>query len=420
MDVKITPSALTGEIDAISSKSHFHRLLIAAALANKKSVIFYNKMSDDIKATLRCLSKLGARFDITEHQVSVTPIKERPVQKALLDFGECGTTYRLLLPLAVIFSESAELSGHGRLSKRPIKELCRTLSENGAVFSESTLPMTVSGNLRSGIYTIPGSVSSQYISGLLFALPLLKGQSELVVEDGFSSRGYIDLTLDVLKEFGITVIEKGNRFIIPGDQKYITKGNLYCEGDWSNSAFWLAAGAIGGRVSVKDLNDKSYQPDRDVFNLLCLFGASVKSKKAKFTVSPIELKAYSFDADSIPDLVPIMSVIAALSDGNTVIFNAGRLREKESDRLSAIRAFLSSLGADITETEDGLNIDGKDSLAGGEVDGCNDHRIVMAAAIASCGCRGEVVIHGAEAINKSYPDFFEDFTALGGRVKVLS
>lgn len=380
MNIRIEPHRIFGTIEAIPSKSHVHRLMIANFLAGGEPLEIGN-MSRDMEATAACIESL-------KHN-------ERPE----LDCDESGSTARFLLPVAAALKEKCSLTGRGRLPGRPFEDLCVAMEAHGVTFDSHHLPMKISGRLTSGIYEIPGNVSSQYISGLLFALPLLEGRSSIVLTAPLESRGYVDMTCQVLRSFGIEVIETGGGFTVPGGQRYILPEKIEPEGDWSNSAFWLAAG-----VRVTGLDIRSPQGDKAILKII---------EEADF---PGDLK---IDAADIPDLVPITAVIGAARRGKTFIENAGRLRIKESDRLRTVCKMIHNLGGTAVENENSIIIEGTGTLTGGTVDSCNDHRIVMAAAIASIICTHPVYINEAQAVNKSYPGFFEDFKKLGGVIDVI-
>jgi 3-phosphoshikimate 1-carboxyvinyltransferase len=276
--------------------------------------------------------------------------------------------------------------------------------------------------LKPGRYTLDGGVSSQFISGLLFALPLLGGDSELYLTGRVESAPYIALTLDMLEQFGVKAdaFEAGYR--IPGGQKYRSPGTVRVEGDWSNAAFWLGAGAIGPKgepLACTGLELSSRQGDRAITGLLRRFGARVEENGSTVTVFGGPLRGTDVDARDIPDLVPILAVVAAAAEGETRIYGAARLRAKESDRLNTVTALLTALGAEARETDDGLFITGGSALTGGEASAGGDHRIAMAAAVAATVCAGPVTLRGGQAVNKSYPGFFADFRALGGTVQEL-
>jgi 3-phosphoshikimate 1-carboxyvinyltransferase len=289
------------------------------------------------------------------------------------------------------------------------------LSGAGCTFSGNTLPLSGTGRIRAGNFSIAGNVSSQFISGLLFVLPLLNVDSRVILTTPLESAAYVDMTIEVLRLFGIKIEKGKNEFRVTGNQAYISGGNVRAEGDWSNAAFFLCAGAMAGNVTVSGLSPHSAQGDREVINILARFGAETGECSARSK----PLRAIEIDAAQIPDLVPALAVTASAAKGVTRIYNAGRLRIKESDRIQSTFNLLSALGADAEMTSDGLVIRGKEKLRGGVVDGAGDHRIVMAAAQASCVCETPVLVKGGEAVNKSYPSFVEDFRSLGGVADVV-
>jgi 3-phosphoshikimate 1-carboxyvinyltransferase len=420
-DVKITPRKLNGVVRAIPSKSQAHRALICAALADKPTTIECEGGSDDITATAECLSALGAKIGRESGVYIVNPLKgEGNNGAATLGCGESGSTFRFMLPIVAALGRKASFILKGRLPERPLSPLYEELVRHGAELPpQGTVPFYVSGRLAPGHYSLDAGVSSQFISGLLFALPLLDGDSELQLTGQAESFPYIELTLAMLEIFGIQTEFKNNVFFIPGGQTYCSPGRARVEGDWSNAAFWLSAGAVGeGSITCTGLNLQSRQGDRAILDILAKFGAGIdiKEKDSAVTVSGGKLRGVEIDARDIPDLVPVLAVVAAASEGTTVIRNAGRLRTKESDRLAAVSAVLRGLGADANETDDGLVIHGPAAFKGGQVSSCGDHRIAMSAAIAAAMCAGPVVIQGAQAVNKSYPGFFNDLRLLGGLV----
>jgi len=388
----ITPSNLSGSIPAIPSKSMAHRLFICAALADGETTVECQGTSKDIEATRACLAAMKG--------------------DGRLPCGESGSTLRFLLPVVAALGLDAAFHMEGRLPQRPLHPLDEQLTAHGAVLTRPQPGvLKVSGKLTPGDYTLPGDVSSQYISGLLFALPLLEKSSTLTVTGKVESGPYIEMTLDALRQFGIHVTIENNVFHIPACP-YRSPGKARVEGDWSNAAFWLCAGALGSPVTVTGLNPDSLQGDKAVVGILSACGAKTEQSGDAFTVSPGSLTAIDIDAAAIPDLVPVLSVVAAAAAGTTRIYNAQRLRLKESDRIETVCRMLRNLGADVEETEDGLLIHGGKPLQGGTVDSCNDHRIAMSAAIASILCEGEVTVLGAEAVEKSYPDFWRDFESM--------
>ena len=408
MNITIKPGLLKGEIAAPDSKSHAHRLMIAAALAGADGGFFgvsIVEKSEDIEATERCLEALMREGDLPR-----------------LYCGESGSTLRFLLPLSVCYGRGAIFYGEGKLPERPLAPLDEEMTRHGVVFEKGRqgAPEICRTSLEEGLtemkggdFRLPGNVSSQYVTGLLMALPLIKEDSRIILTSKLQSRAYVDITLKVLEDFGIDVKIAGEKdmpvYEIRGGQKYILPeekvgrdGSIGPEGDWSNAAFWLVAGALGSDISVTGLREDSPQGDKKITELIELFKSDSNSTR-------------SIDVSEVPDLVPVLCVLASLSPGVTEITGGERLRIKESDRIKTTVAMLSALGADTQERPDGMIIHGKDSLTGGTVDGAGDHRIVMAAAIAATRCRNEVIIMGAQAVNKSYPSFFEKYEQLGGR-----
>lgn len=421
MEMRCTPAILSGKIKAISSKSHAHRVLICSALASEPTKINCNVLSKDITATVECLKMLGAEIKIEENTLFVNPQKFS--EKAEIDCGESGSTLRFLLPVVSALGIDTTINAHGRLPERPLSPLKEELEKKGVVFeTDNKYPLHITGNLQSGEYELAGNVSSQFVSGLLFALPLLEGDSKIALIPPVESKSYIDMTVATLRDFGIFIEETENTYIIKGNQKYISPKEITIEGDWSNSAFFLCTGALSkDGVTVSGLNINSTQGDKKILDILKRMGASVEVNDDEITVKKNKLMGTMVNGGDIPDLVPIVSVMGAMCDkGVTHIVNASRLRLKESDRIATTEALLTKAGAAVSETDDGLVIWGENDLIGGRVEGANDHRIVMSAAILSCLCALPVDIVGAEAVNKSYPHFFKDFNSLGGKANVIN
>ena len=421
MNIRLKPCRFCGEVTAISSKSDAHRLLIASALSDRQTFIRCNARSADITATVNCLNSLGADIKFVDGGISVKPIKEKR-KSAVLDCNESGSTIRFLLPVAAALGTNTEFTGGGRLPERPLSPLREQMEAHGVVFSPiNVFPVKINGEMISGEFTIKGNISSQFITGLLFALPLLNGNSIINVIPPVESRPYIDMTLNTLKKFGITVTEKSNSFFIPGGQKYASPGTVESEGDWSNSAFFLTAGAVSGRVTVTGLDVSSVQGDKQILTILKEMGAEITVEQGSITVKKGDLHGINIDARNIPDLVPIISVAAAAAnDGETVITGAERLKIKEFVRLTAVYESFKALGVDISKTDDGLVINKTGIVSGGAVSGYNDHRMVMALSVLSAVSSGDIILRGAEAVNKSYPNFFEDFSSLGGSYNVIN
>jgi len=410
MDIIITPSKLCGTITPPPSKSQAHRLLIAAALAEGESHISNVAFSQDIVATLRCLTELGAEFRQDGSTLTVrgmgasTMSPLRRLAYPHLDCGESGSTLRFLIPIALAVRGGGVFTGRGRLMERPQGPYEALFQEKGIFFERKNGALTVQGMLEPGVYALPGDVSSQFFTGLLYALPLLPGPSALVPTTRLESYGYILMTLDALGKFGVQFPATRSlppHYHPPGNQTY-RAADAAVEADWSQAAFWYAAAALGCDVAVTGMKEDSLQGDR-------VFLDWVRRLEAGGDVS--------IDVSDSPDLVPPLAAMGAVRRGTLRVENAARLRLKESDRLSAVTQVLTALGAEVCEQPDGLVIAGKDSLRGGVTVDCqNDHRIAMMAAIAAARCEKPVTLTGAECVKKSYPNFWEDYAALGGRL----
>lgn len=420
MTVNCTPSVLNGKIRAISSKSDAHRLLICASLSKSETKIHCNVMSKDIAATICCLKAMGAEVFVDGDTITVIP---KPYnKKANLDCGESGSTLRFLMPVVSALGIDATITGHGRLPERPISPLKEEMEKKGITFhTDNKFPLHLTGQLHSGEYEIEGNISSQFITGLILALPILNGDSEIRLVPPVESKSYIDITVSVLRKFGIKIEEKEKLYIIKGNQKYISPKEITVDGDWSNASFFLCAGAFSENgVTVTDLDINSPQGDKKILDVLTSMGADVKISGNEITVKMNKLNGITVDASDIPDAVPIISVVATACNGDTKIINAQRLRIKESDRIKSVVEMINSVGGSAEETVDGIIIHGGKPLKGGKVNGYNDHRIVMSASILSCLCQSNVEITDFNAVEKSYPDFFNDFSKMGGNLDVLN
>jgi len=410
MDVVITPSPVSGAIRAIASKSYAHRALICAALADNDSFIRLNTVSKDIEATAECLISLGAFISREDGVTRVKPINV--IKNETLFCNESGSTLRFLLPVAAALKDKSVFTAAGKLPERPLSPLKEEMERHGVSFSQG-FPLEINGRLQSGEYVLEGNVSSQFVSGLLFALPLLSGDSIIKLIPPVESKPYIDMTVEVLRQFGIEITEGINSYSVPGNQVY-KPCDYTVEGDWSNAAYFLA---MGIRVTGLDIN--SSQGDRAFLEIMHSLGANIDYQGEFLYLKTDSLHGGNINAKNIPDLVPLLATVAATAKGKTVITNAGRLRLKESDRLISTFEMLKGLGANIEKTDDGFIIEGKERLDGGTVDSFNDHRIVMSAAVASLKCDKEVCIKNAIAVAKSYPAFFEDFNSVGGNAQCL-
>lgn len=419
MQVSVSAKKLSGKVAAVASKSHMHRLLICAALSGGPAFIPCAALSNDIRATAGCLAALGLGVEYAQGGFAVSAKKQIPGVTPLLDCGESGSTYRFLTPLACALGCGARFKLSGKLAQRPMDGLWDALEAHGAIISgKGSANPAVRGRIAPGRYEIAGNVSSQYISGLMFALPLLDGGSQIVLRGGEDSSGYIAMTRDVLRLFSVDAAPSSEGYTLAGNQKYITPAKTVPEGDWSNAAFWLcAAAAGGGTITVGGLSADTAQGDSAVKDILARFGARIVFEDGAVCASGGLLKGITIDAGDIPDLVPPLALTAAAAQGTTVFENAQRLRLKESDRMASVCGVINGLGGEAFCEGDALVVRGKGRLRGGKVHSHNDHRIAMLAACASVICEGDVDIADAQAVEKSYPAFFTDFAALGGEVK---
>mgnify|MGYP005906072219 CR=1 FL=1 len=421
MNVTIMPAALSGTLQVPSSKSMTHREIIAAALAEGKTKVTGVTWSVDIEATVRILSLLGAVIRKEEGKEGITLLIEGGLKKKegpiLADAGESGSTLRFLIPLGLLTENRMVYQGHGRLSERPLTPYYEIFEKKGISFhTEGGLPLEVEGRLEGGLYELPGHVSSQFFTGLLFALPLAEKDSLLKSSTPLESKSYVDMTVDTLFHHGIIVREEGDgAYRIPGRQRY-KEGTFSVEGDYSQAAFWLTAALSGGDITLTGLSSQSLQGDKAIVSLYREMGGFIEEKKG-LCGRKSELHGIVMDGENVPDLVPAFAAMAAVSWGTTEIIHAGRVRLKECDRLHAMAAELGKLGAHIEEKPEGLVIHGKPSLSGGAVSSWNDHRIAMALASITPRLTGPLTIEGAESVNKSYPRFWEDFESLGGHVE---
>lgn len=414
MKITLCKPSPHGEIDAIPSKSYAHRALICAALADSTTRLECSRTNRDIDATVSCLRSLGAKIDYYDGIFTVEPIKNAP-KSALLHPGESGSTLRFLLPVTAALGVDAEFVTEGRLLSRPLSPLSDELIRHGAQITSP--PLRISGKISGGRYTFDGSVSSQFTTGLMLALPLTDNsgvENSIELTGKIESKPYIDLSRAVLEKFGVKTESDGNVYIIKGS--FSSPKHLRVEGDWSNAAFMLCAGALSeGGITLHGLDLNSTQGDKKIVEILKSFGAAVEASESSVTVKKREMRGITIDAADIPDLVPVISVVASAAEGDTVIENCSRLRLKESDRVESVCAMITSLGGDIESVGDSIVIHGRKAFSRGgeaEIDSYNDHRIVMSAAVGSILFDGCVTIDGCEAVSKSYPDFFDDFGRL--------
>lgn len=417
--IKKVHGVLNGEVVPPPSKSRAHRLLICAALGKEPCTIVCSSVNDDIIATMRCLNALGASITYSSGVFNVNPVKV--VKGGTLDCGESGSTLRFLVSVAAVLGADATFVGSGKLPQRPMGALTDVLAEHGISFTRlaaDELPVSCRGELRGGKYILPGNISSQYLTGLLFALPLAKDDSEIEIVGGLTSASYVAMTLDALATAGIIIEHEGNIFRIKGNQQYRMPSDLIVEGDWSSAAFWVVAGVVGAKpVTVCGMNEESLQGDSAIVTHLRNMGAFIEKQGDRVIAIPSHLFGAELDCTDTPDLVPVLSVAAAVAQGTTLFTGVGRLRFKECDRLAAMKELLALYGISSQIGEDTFTVFGGEPVASGVVDSCGDHRIAMAAAIMSTVSRGVTAIDGASCVAKSYPAFFDDFASLGGSVE---
>ena len=419
MDVSITPHDLFGTVEAIPSKSYAHRALICASFANGTTNITCPYISEDIQVTVECLKALGATIAKTKQGFRVVPAKEQNhPQSVQLSCKESGTTLRFILPLLGALNIKAAISVEGRLFSRPLEPLISELSAHGMSFSwQNEKFLEVSGQLNGGLFKLPGDISSQFISGLLLSLPLLNHSSTIQITGSIQSKDYVTITEKVIRDFGVTAPFDAESFIYTVEsQHYVCPGVYSIEGDWSNAAPWLAAGAIGQGVEVTGLSMQSVQGDRAILAALSLVGARVSRHQQSAASMMEHLRPFTISISEICDLAPVLAALAAFIPGTSKLTDIQRLRLKESDRVQSICDTLKAFGVTVQLSEDqaALIITGGKQPISCVVDSCNDHRIVMMASLLASYATGPVIITHAEAINKSYPLFFEHFEQLGG------
>lgn len=397
--VEIENSALNGELTLPPSKSAAHRAIICSFLAGGGTV---EPMipSKDMKAAIGAANSLKSGDKI-------------------INCIESGNTLRFFIPVAAALGKEVTFIGEGRLPQRPLGEYIELLPKHGVnIESSGSLPLSISGKLESGDFEIRGDISSQYITGLMLALPVLDGDSKIILTTPLKSKPYVDMTVKVLSDYGVFVQETDYGYFIKGNQKYAVR-DYTVEGDWSHAAFFMSAAAIGGKITLKGLDMNSAQGDKAVVDVMRMFGAEVTVGENSVTCEKSELHGIDIDCDNIPDMVPAIAVTAAFAKGKTVIRGAQRLRFKESDRIEAIVSNLRKMGVDVAETDDGMIIN-PCGVCTAQLKGYNDHRIVMALSVAGLFAKGKICIDEAESVNKTYPSFFDDFNKLGGKANVIN
>lgn len=416
MSIKIYPSALSGEITLPASKSVAHRALICAALGDKKCTLVGKFCGDDVFATIDFLTSLGAKIDVQKTLLTVTPISSVP-KKVTADAKSSGSTLRFMLPVCACFDTETTVIGSERLAERPIKNLLFSLKKAGASFSSDRLPVTVSGKISGSYYEIDASESSQFVTGIMLALPKIGG-GKIVIKGKKVSGDYLKITASVMRFFGVTVAETDSGYIISGS--YRSPGVYFVESDWSSAAFFAVSGAIGGEITLKGLKSGSVQGDKKILEAIEKAGAKITLVGNDFRIEKNLLNPFVFDVENCPDCAPSLAVLAAFCDGKSVLLGTGRLKLKESDRSKEIVKLLSSFGIEADDKGDRIEIYGTGTLRGAQLALPDDHRIVMAAAIAASGSVCPSVLSGEQAVSKSYPSFFDDFILLGGKADVLT
>lgn len=410
MDIKIKPSKLNGIVYVPSSKSMTHREIICASLSKGTSIISGVTFSKDIYSTLSAMKNLGAEYFIQNDTITIKGIST-PKDNSIIDCCESGSTLRFIIPIVGALGVKATLIGQGRLPERPITPFIRELPKNGVFFDyNNTMPFSMSGQLTNGTFELEGDISSQFITGLLFALPLLDGDSKIVMTSTIQSKPYVDMTIDCMKNFGVNIEETNYGYYIQGNQEYKAL-NHKVEGDYSQAAFFYVANAIGNDIILKNLSKNSIQGDKKIVEIC---------EQSCYNVKDNILNNYTINAMDIPDLVPILAVLGSFGNKTSKIIGAERLKIKESDRLISTADALNRIGGKVTPTDDGLIIEPIKQFTGGSVDSFGDHRIVMAVAIASTRSTKDITIFGANAVEKSYPNFFRDFKNLGGIYNVIN
>ncbi len=423
---KCTGGRLEGVVSLPPSKSMAHRAIFCAALANGRSVIRPIELSNDMRASINAVSALGAGVECAGDSliiegvgdgVSSNAADNEPVE---INCIESGSTLRFVIPVAAAVGINAKFTGTGSLPSRPIGMYADLLPQAGVeCVTDGGLPFICRGKLHSGEYRIRGDVSSQFITGLLLALPLCEGDSSIILTTQLQSSAYVDMTIRCMRDFGVDVERTSYGWHIRGGQSYLPQ-EYEVEGDWSHAGFFLAAGAMGSSLTLRGLRMDSVQGDRAAVDLFRGFGANISESADGLKVSGGKLHGQRIDASQNPDLVPCLAVCAALCEGVTVIAHAERLRIKECDRITCTARLINSLGGRAKELPDGLEIEGVSGFVGGRADGCNDHRIVMSAAVAALRASGDVLITESDSINKTYPSFFDVYNSLGGNANVIN
>ena len=418
MDVIITPNKLSGSVVIPPSKSLSHRAIIAASLAKGKSKISNVMYSNDIKATINAMRACGAKIEEYKDYLIIEG-SDVIRKESIIDANESGSTIRFMIPIALVSDEEITFVGKNHLVKRPLDTFLEIFDKQGIKYErgEDYLPLKVNGGLKSGEFTVRGDISSQFITGLLYALPLLDGDSVIHISTEMESKGYIDLTIDILKMFGIEIENRNyQEYYIKGNQKY-KPCDYTIEGDYSQSAFFLVANALGADIKLLAMEEKSHQGDKKIINDMNDFGFSTKFINDELVIDKKNPHSAIIDFSQSPDLGPALTVLASLVPGKSEFINAGRLRIKECDRITCMKEEINKLGGNVEELPDGMIINGVNKLQGGVVDSHNDHRVAMSLAMATLKMDGELKILNASSVSKSFPNFWEVFENLGGKVR---
>lgn len=419
IDIELFPTKFNGKISSPPSKSLSHRALICAALSKGVSVISNLTYSDDVLATMAALEILGAKFVKQDNCLTVKGIKKVKSNNIEIDCNESGSTLRFLIPLCSLSNKKVVFTGKKSLISRPQSVYQKIFDEDQNLFVVTEEDITINGSIKSRDYHVTGDISSQFISGLLFALPLLKEDSKIIIEGTLESKSYIDLTISMLEVFGIKIKEYNNGYYVAGNQKYLAH-DYKVEGDYSQAAFFLVGGTLNGISTITNLDHESKQGDKAIINIIKDAKGKVIYTENGFITEGSQTRGCEIDLIDCPDLGPIISLLASVSSGTTIIKNVHRLRLKESDRIASTTDTLTKLGANIKSSDNQIEIIGVPALKGGvTIDSCNDHRIAMMVSIASCVCIDSIILKNAHVVSKSYPNFFEDFKTMGGVYKIV-
>lgn len=416
MAISITPKQLSGTVCVPPSKSLAHRAIICASLSRGRSVITNIEYSQDIRATIGAMKSLGTMIFEYDDYLEIDGTTTFMRNQCEINCFESGSTLRFMIPISLVCESNLHYIGEGRLGKRPMQVYYDIFEQQGIsyLYRENVLDLYIRGRMHGGEFEIPGDVSSQFLSGLLFALPLMDEDSRIVITSPMQSKGYVDLTMQMLEKYGIHIENHDYReFIIRGGQQY-QACDYRVEADFSQAAFYLVAGALHNDVLLQDLNIDSYQGDKVVIELLKQMGCQFERTAQGDRMSCQKMHAITIDGSQCPDIIPVMALACAVSEGTSRIENISRLRIKECDRLKATVEVINQLGGQAKEFEDAMEIQGVASLQGGYVSSYHDHRMAMMEAIASSVCDQPVVIDDEQCVDKSYPDFWEDFQSLGG------